>query len=63
LIYLPGMFDWSLNMKRSLSTGGQASVGRLLAEGEDYSHVKRNVNGYFELVKMKCIRVNAEGVG
>jgi hypothetical protein len=45
------MFDWSLNMKRSLSTGGQASVGRLLAEAEDYSHVKRNVNGYFELMK------------
>lgn len=36
-------------MKISLCTGGQASVGRLLAEAEDYSHVKRNVNGYFEL--------------
>ena len=57
------MFDWSLNMKRSLCTGGLASAGRLLAEAEDYSPVKRNVNGYFELVKMKCVSVNAEGVG
>jgi hypothetical protein len=56
------MFDWSLNMKRSLSTGGQASVGRLLAEAEDYSHVKRNVNGYFELMKKlpRMTWINAE---
>lgn len=56
------MFDWSLNMKRSLCTGGQASVGRLLAEAEDYSHVKRNVNGYFELMKKlpRMTWINAE---
>jgi hypothetical protein len=41
------MFDWSLNMKRSLCTGGRASVGRLLAEAEDYSRIENNVNAYF----------------
>jgi hypothetical protein len=42
-----GMFDWSLNMKASLCTGGRASVGRLLAEAKDYSPVGFVVNGYF----------------
>ena len=41
------MFDWSLNMKGSLCTGGRASVGRLLAEAKDYSLVGFVVNGYF----------------
>jgi hypothetical protein len=39
------MFDWSLNMKGSLVHGRAASVRRLLAEAQDYSHVAHNVNG------------------
>ena len=39
-----------MNMKRSLCTGGQASVRRLLAEAKDYSRVEGNVNGYFRAV-------------
>jgi hypothetical protein len=46
------MFDWSLNMKRSLLHGRASQRGKTLAEAEDYSHVKRNVNGYF--VSMDC---------
>ena len=47
LIYLPLACSTGLNMKRSQCTGGLASADRLLAEGEDYSRVEGNVNGYF----------------
>jgi hypothetical protein len=45
--YLPLACSTGLNMKRSLCTGRLASAERLLAEGEDYSRVEGNVNGYF----------------
>jgi hypothetical protein len=44
-------------MKRSLCAGGLASAERLLAEGEDYSRVEGNVNGYFhQQIDFKGIR-------
>ena len=45
------------------SVHGRASQrGKTLAEAEDYSHVKRNVNGYFELMKKlpRVTWINAE---
>ena len=41
------MFDWSEHEEKSVH-GRAASVGRLLAEAEDYSRVECNVNGYFK---------------